>query len=175
MEAEDKVDPAEKKPIQLKEVIITPKSSFARAAGTILLATGARTGTAWAITGADPEPFTKTVLGIATAAYSIYVIGNEIYKYNSQKTVNSKEYKKGDKLPTPETEPGKFNKKRGNQGWENKETGEIYQKSHTSHGNKNNEGTQWKVWPKGTNDFGPNSKKSGERTTLDQKGVVIGN
>jgi len=102
-------------------------------------------------------------------------IGYEIYSNYKSHTVNSKKHEKGDKLPTPESEPGKFNKKRGSQGWENTETGEIYQKSHTSHGNKNNEGTQWKVWPKGTTDFGPNSKKSGERTTLDQNGVVIGN
>lgn len=107
--------------------------------------------------------------------YAGYVIYDEVNKYNSQHVVNSKKYEKGEKLPTPETERGKFEKKRGNQGWENKETGEIYQKSHTPHGNKNNEGTQWKVWPKGTSDFGPNSKKSGERTTLDQNGIVIGN
>lgn len=89
--------------------------------------------------------------------------------------VMSKKHKVGDKLPTPELNKDKFNKKRGNQGWENKETGEIYRKSKTSHGNENNEGTQWKVWPKGTTDFGPNSKQSGERTTLDQNGIVIGN
>jgi len=87
--------------------------------------------------------------------------------------VMSKKHKLGDKLPLPERDDAKF-LKRGGQGWENKDTGEIYKKSHTSHGNKNNEETQWKVWPKGTTDFGSNSKKSGERTTLDQDGVVIG-
>lgn len=58
-----------------------------------------------------------------------------------------------------------------------KKTGEIYKKSHTSHGNENNEGDQWKVWPKGTDEgnMGNNSKQSGDRTTLDQNGVVIGN
>lgn len=100
---------------------------------------------------------------------------DEMEWYRNNRHLLAKKHKLGDQLPTPELNKEKFNKKRGNQGWENKETGEIYQKSHTAHGNKNNEGTQWKVWPKGTTDFGSNSKKSGERTTLDQNGIVIGN
>ncbi|MCJ0743874.1 DUF6443 domain-containing protein [Pedobacter montanisoli] len=93
MRVEDKIDPPEKKPIELKEVKITAKPSIAKAAGMILLATGARTGVAWGISGADPEPITKTILTVGTALYSIYVIGNEIYKYNkasvnSEKTVD---------------------------------------------------------------------------------------
>lgn len=79
------------------------------------------------------------------------------------------------KKPTPETNPEEFTKQRGDQGYINKKTGEIYKKSHTSHGNKGNVGTQWKIWPKGTTDFGGNSKSSGTRTTVDGDGNVIGN
>lgn len=89
MGVEDKIDPPGKKPIELKEVKITAKPSIAKAAGMILLATGARTGVAWGISGADPEPVTKAILTVGTALYSIYVIGNEIYKYNKEHSVNS--------------------------------------------------------------------------------------
>lgn len=77
--------------------------------------------------------------------------------------------------PTPEKNPGEFKRLPGNQGWVNKNTGKIYKKSHTSHENPGNVGTQWKVWPKGTSDFGSNSKKTGQRKTLDGEGNVIGN
>ena len=63
----------------------------------------------------------------------------------------------------------------GDQGYINTKTGEIYKKSYTSHGNKGNTGKQWKVWPKGTKDFGSNSKKAGKRTTIDGEGNIIGN
>ena len=72
---------------------------------------------------------------------------DEMEWYRNNRHLLAKKHKLGGKLSTPELNKDKFNKKRGNQGWENKETGEICQKSHTSHGNKNNEGTQWKVWP----------------------------
>ncbi|WP_138484932.1 DUF6443 domain-containing protein [Dyadobacter bucti] len=77
--------------------------------------------------------------------------------------------------PTPDNDVDEFIRLRGNQGWVHKKTGEIYKESHTSHGNPGNVGQQWKVWPKGTTDFGPNSKKSGKRTTLDEDGNIIGN
>jgi RHS repeat-associated protein len=77
--------------------------------------------------------------------------------------------------PTPTKDGDEFIKLRGNQGWVHKKTGEIYKESHTSHGNPGNVGQQWKVWPKGTTDFGSNSKRSGQRTTLDGDGNIIGN
>jgi len=77
--------------------------------------------------------------------------------------------------PTPKLNEEEFIKLPGNQGYVHKKTGEIYRKSHTSHGNPGNVGEQWKVWPKGTTDFGSNSKKSGQRTTLDGNGNIIGN
>lgn len=55
-----------------------------------------------------------------------------------------------------------------------KNTGAIFEKSNTSHGNPGNAGTQWKAWPKGTKDFGPTSKSTGTRVTLDYDGNVIG-
>jgi hypothetical protein len=74
--------------------------------------------------------------------------------------------------PTPETNPNDFTKLKGDQGYVHKKTGEIYKKSYTSHGNKNNTGTQWKIYPKGTKSFG---KQTGKRTTVDGKGNIIGN
>jgi RHS repeat-associated protein len=75
----------------------------------------------------------------------------------------------------PKNSPGDFKRLKGGQGYINKETGEIWKKSHTSHGNKGNTGDQWKIWRKGTKDFGPNSKGSGARTTVDGNGNIIGN
>jgi RHS repeat-associated protein len=72
---------------------------------------------------------------------------------------------------TPEINPECFIKMKGKQGYINIESGEIFKKSFTSHGNKGNTGTQWKVYPKGTKDF---SKKAGKRTTLDSDGNIIG-
>lgn len=77
--------------------------------------------------------------------------------------------------PTPDNDIDEFIRLRGNQGWVHKKIGEIYKESHTSHGNPGNVGQHWKVWPKGTTDFGPNSKKSEKRTTLDEDGKIIGN
>ncbi|KAA0991030.1 hypothetical protein [Dyadobacter aurulentus] len=47
--------------------------------------------------------------------------------------------------PTPKTNEEEFIKLPGNQGYIHKKTGEIYKKSHTSHGNAGNVGEQWKV------------------------------
>jgi hypothetical protein len=76
--------------------------------------------------------------------------------------------------PTPEKNPKEFKRLPSEQGWINLKTGETYKKSHTSHRNPGNTGTQWKVWPKGTKYFGNDSKKSGVRKTLDADGNVIG-
>jgi len=86
-------------------------------------------------------------------------------------------YPVGTILPTPTTKRGDFTKLRGEQGWRRDQTGEIYKKSNTSHGNEGNTGEQWKIFPEGTqeNDMGSTSKSSGERTTVDQNGKVIGN
>lgn len=77
----------------------------------------------------------------------------------------------GGKKPTPDTNPQDFKKLKGDQGYIYKKTGEIYKKSHTSHGNKGNTGKQWKVFPKGTKNFG---KQTGVRTTVDGEGNIIG-
>lgn len=80
---------------------------------------------------------------------------------------------KNKRLPTPKLDTDQFDKV-GDK-FVHKKTGAIYSKSHTSHGNVRNEGTQWKVWPKGTTDFGKASKKAGTRVTVDGDGNVIGN
>ena len=50
-------------------------------------------------------------------------------------------------------------------------TGAIYWKSNTSHRGKEGE---YKIWPKGTKDFGKTSKTTGQRITTDQNGKIIG-
>ena len=80
--------------------------------------------------------------------------------------------KKG-KLPTPKLDPGQFDKK-GDK-FVHKNTGAIFSKSKTSHGNVGNKGDQWKAWSKGTTDFGKTSKTTGARVTIDGSGNVIGN
>jgi RHS repeat-associated protein len=82
-------------------------------------------------------------------------------------------YSKGNRLPTPDLDTEQF-KKIGKNTWEHKKTGTIYSKSHTSHGNEENIGTQWKAWPKGTTDFGSTSKSTGTRVTIDGEGNVVG-
>jgi len=82
-------------------------------------------------------------------------------------------YGKKSNLPTPDLNPEQFTKKGGQM--IHKETGAIYSKSHTSHGNTGNTGDQWKLWPKGTTDFGKASKTTGTRVTIDGAGSVIGN
>ena len=114
-------------------------------------------------------PFVGEVLDVITAGYVLYSLMKD-------KPIVLAKYPVGTVLPTPTTKPGDFTKKKNGQGWVRNKTGEIYKKSNTSHGNPGNTGDQWKVWPEGTNDgdMGSNSKKTGERTTLDQNGKVIG-
>jgi len=78
-------DSVKRPPIQLKEVTVT--SRVVKAAGGV--GTAARTGAAWIFTAGDPEPVTKTIIGLGTALYNLYVIGNEIYNYNKEHSVNS--------------------------------------------------------------------------------------
>jgi hypothetical protein len=82
-------------------------------------------------------------------------------------------YGKKGKVPTPDLAPEQFTK-RGDKMIHN-ETGAIFSKSKTSHGNVGNTGDQWKAWPKGTTDFGRASKTTGTRVTIDGGGNVIGN
>ena len=82
-------------------------------------------------------------------------------------------YGKNGKLPTPDLNPEQF-RKVGDK-MIHVETGTIYSKSKTSHGNVGNTGDQWKAWPKGTTEFGNTSKKTGTRVTIDGNGNVIGN
>ena len=100
-----------------------------------------------------------------------------IYDLTKDQHISIAKHNKGDILPTPTKNPGDFTKLRGNQGYKNNKTGEIYKKSNTSHGNEGNTGEQWKIWPEGTpeSEMGPSSKESGARTTIDQNGKVIGN
>ena len=58
--------------------------------------------------------------------------------------------------------------------WVHKKTGSIYKKSHTSHGNPGNTGTQWKIYPKNTTEFGKQAKKAAYRVTIDLNGNVVG-
>lgn len=82
-------------------------------------------------------------------------------------------YGKNKRIPTPDMDLEQFERKAGK--YVHKKTGAIYSKSYTSHGNVGNKGDQWKVWPKGTTDFGKTSKKAGTRVTIDGNGNVIGN
>ncbi len=78
----------------------------------------------------------------------------------------------GGRLPNPRTAQNQFEQVKGV--WRHKETGTIFKKSYTSHGNPGNTGTQWKIWPKGTKDFGKVSKTTGRRITIDYDGNIIG-
>jgi RHS repeat-associated protein len=80
---------------------------------------------------------------------------------------------KDSKLPTPKLNPNDFKPGNTKRQRVHKETGAIFEKSHTSHRNKGNVGEQWKIWPKGTKSFGKNSVPN--RITVDGKGNIIGN
>nr|WP_315423246.1 hypothetical protein [uncultured Pedobacter sp.] len=103
-----------------------------------------------------------------------YLYSKEILE--QQRILHAK-YPVGTILPTPTKNPGDFTKLKNGQGYRRNSNGERWKKSDTSHGNEGNTGEQWKVWPEGTKDkdMGSNSKKSGERTTVDGNGKVIGN
>lgn len=72
-------------------------------------------------------------------------------------------------LPTPKTDKGQFKEKNGE--IVHKETDAIYRKSNTIHRGKEGE---FKIWPKGTTEFGKTSKTTGARITTDLDGKVIG-
>ena len=72
-------------------------------------------------------------------------------------------------VPTPLTAKGQF--KRAGGEIVHKETGAIYRESNTTHRGKTGE---YKIWPKGTTDFGKTSKTTGKRITTDLDGKVIG-
>ncbi|AWX45125.1 Mannan endo-1,4-beta-mannosidase [Flagellimonas maritima] len=105
------------------------------------------------------------------AAISIFL--GKLKKGKKGYNLVKKLMKKRKRLPTPDLDPGEF-KKKGDK-WIHKDTGAIFSKSKTSHGNPGNTGDQWKAWPKGTTDFGNTSKKAGTRVTIDGDGNVIGN
>ncbi|WP_255571565.1 RHS repeat domain-containing protein [Apibacter sp. ESL0404] len=89
-----------------------------------------------------------------------------------QKTAKKlqKEGKDG-KLPTPDNEPDQFKPSKSDGGKIHKKTGAIYRRSNTTHRGKEGE---FKIWPKGTRDFGKTSKTTGKRITTDQNGKIIG-
>jgi hypothetical protein len=72
-------------------------------------------------------------------------------------------------LPTPKTDKGQFKSKGGET--VHSETEAIYRKSDTKHRGKEGE---YKIFPKGTTEFGKTSKTAGNRITTDLKGKVIG-
>jgi RHS repeat-associated protein len=86
--------------------------------------------------------------------------GYEILEANPTKV---KDMEPGTVVPTPDTEKGLF--KKGEQKGEqvNKETGEIWSRSKTTH-----HGEKWKVWPKGTKGRGktPDRRNVGEDGTI---------
>lgn len=109
--------------------------------------------------------YASAVLGLALSRLKIgqgSKLVKKLFKYGNNK-----------RMPTPKLDGDQF-KKVGDK-FIHKETGAIYSKSHTSHGNVGNTGDQWKVWPKGTTDFSNASKKAGTRVTIDGGGNVIGN
>ncbi|MBR1375217.1 MAG: hypothetical protein IJ566_03945 [Cardiobacteriaceae bacterium] len=71
----------------------------------------------------------------------------------------------GDKIRTPDSHPNDFVKLRGNQGYQNKHTGEIWQRSDTKHMGKQGE---WKVG------IGKNPPQKGSKITVEaQTGKVL--
>ena len=78
----------------------------------------------------------------------------------------------GRRLPTPSLDKEQF--RRVEDFWVHIETGSIYKKSHTSHGNPGNIGTQWKIYPKNTTEFGKQAKEAAYRVTIDYNGNVVG-
>ena len=78
-------------------------------------------------------------------------------------------YGKEGNLPTPLFESEQFGKSSGEV--IHKKTGAVYRKSNTTHRGKEGE---YKIWPKGTKDFGKTSKTTGQRITTDQNGKIIG-
>ena len=65
-------------------------------------------------------------------------------------------------LPTPKTDKRQFKTSEGEIVHE--KTGAVYRKSNTTHRGKEGE---FKIWPKGTKDFGKTSKTTGQRITTD--------
>lgn len=78
-------------------------------------------------------------------------------------------YGKEGNLPTPKTDKRQFKTSEGEIVHE--KTGAVYRKSNTTHRGKEGE---FKIWPKGTKDFGKTSKTTGQRITTDQNGKIIG-
>ena len=78
-------------------------------------------------------------------------------------------YGEDGKLPTPDSNKSQFKTSSGE--IVHKGTGSIYRKSNTTHRGKNGE---YKIWPKGTKDFGKTSKTTGQRITTTNTGEVIG-
>jgi hypothetical protein len=74
-------------------------------------------------------------------------------------------------MPTPKKNPDQFKPSKSDGGKVHKKTGAIYRKSNTTHRGKEGE---YKIWPKGTKDFGKTSKTNGQRITTDQNGKIIG-
>ena len=72
----------------------------------------------------------------------------------------------GDEIRTPTTHPDDFTKLKGGQGWRNKKTGEIWQKSNTNH--SQSEGGEWKVGL--GKDVAPTPSK---KVTVSDGGTVI--
>ncbi len=78
----------------------------------------------------------------------------------------------GKRLPTPSLDKKQF--RRVEDYWVHIQTGSIYKKSYTSHGNPGNAGTQWKIYPKNTTEFGKQAKKAAYRVTIDSNGNIVG-
>jgi hypothetical protein len=78
-------------------------------------------------------------------------------------------YGKEGNLPIPTTNKSQFKTFEGKV--VHKKTGAVYRKSNTTHRGKEGE---YKIWPKGTKDFGQTSKTTGRRITTDQNGKIIG-
>ncbi len=79
-------------------------------------------------------------------------------------------YSTDGKLPTPTNNAKQFNKQK-NGDYVHNGTGAVYRKSDTQHKGKTGE---YKVFPKGTKEFGSSSKSSGSRVTTDYDGNVLG-
>jgi hypothetical protein len=78
-------------------------------------------------------------------------------------------YGENGNLPTPKTDKGQFKQAGGEK--VHSETEAIYRKSDTQHRGKDGE---FKIFPKGTTEFGKTSKTTGNRITTDLNGKIIG-
>lgn len=133
-------------------------------------------GTAGGNGGGAVSVFVRPRVAVAITSEDVVLYTKKVSaEQNKAGEAKEKHRENQDVKATPNENPELFDRKNidGKTAYVNKETGEIFVKSHTSHGNKGNTGLQWKVYPKGTKSkFW--AKQYGFRKTYDGEGNYIG-